>query len=75
MKKVREFRQRAKECRQAAAKASTPDVKAHYQNLAQVWDKLAQERLTFFVEHPDADNKGEAAPAAIRNWPQVPKAP
>jgi hypothetical protein len=61
LKKVREYRQRACECRNMGAKASTPDLKEHYIHLAQTWDKLAAERLTFFVEHPDADGDEEAA--------------
>ena len=52
MDKVREFRQRARECR-IAAHRTRPDLKVHYENLAAIWDKLAEERLTFFVEDPD----------------------
>jgi hypothetical protein len=61
MEKVRQLRRRAKECREQAAKAPTPDLKAHYEELASVWDKLAEERLTFFVQHPDADIHNEVA--------------
>jgi hypothetical protein len=60
MKKVREFRRRAKECRTLASKA-TGDVRAHYEQMAETWDKLANERLTFFVEHPEEDTEGEVA--------------
>ena len=59
MQKVREFRKRAKECRESAASATNADLKRHYEELATVWDKLAKERLDFFVEHPDADVHGE----------------
>jgi hypothetical protein len=59
--KVREFRQRAKECRALAGTATGADIKAHYENMAKIWDKLAQERLTFFVEHPEQDTEGELA--------------
>ena len=60
MKKVREYRQRAKECRALAGRAAG-DLKAHYENMANVWDKLAEERLTFFVENPEQDTQGEVA--------------
>jgi hypothetical protein len=63
MKKVREYRQRAQECRELAAK-SAGDLRMHYENMARVWDKLAQERLTFFVENPEQDTDGEVADAA-----------
>jgi hypothetical protein len=56
MKKVREFRWRAKECRQLGARASTSELRAHYEEMAEVWDKLAHERLTFFVDRCEADN-------------------
>jgi hypothetical protein len=61
MHKVRELRQRAFECREMAVKATAPDVKAHYEEMARIWDKLAQERLTFFVIHPEHDTDGELA--------------
>ena len=61
MKKVREYRERAGECRKMEAKASTPDLKEHYENMAAIWDKLAQERLTFFVEQPEGSDAEEAA--------------
>lgn len=64
MEKVRQLRRRATECREQAAKAPTPDLKAHYEELATVWDKLAEERLTFFVEHPEADTENEVAGTA-----------
>jgi hypothetical protein len=57
LRKVQEFRQRARECRVAAAKAPNGELRIHYQNLANVWEKLADERLAFFVEHPAT--KGE----------------
>jgi hypothetical protein len=52
MEKVQEFRQRATECRVSAAKASTTELQGHLQEMAAIWDKLADERLTFFVKHP-----------------------
>ena len=61
MKKVREFRRRARECRELSAKASTPDLRDHFGNMAIVWDKLAQERLSFFVEPREADNDDDTS--------------
>ncbi|MBV8975966.1 MAG: hypothetical protein JO261_02100 [Alphaproteobacteria bacterium] len=54
MKKVREFQGRAEECLAAAASASTVDLKGGYEGLARVWKKLADERLSFFVEEPSS---------------------
>ena len=51
MKKVREFRQRATECRVSAAHASSPEIRSRYEEMARIWEKLADERLDFFVEH------------------------
>jgi len=64
MKKVRHYRQRAKECRHLSSVASTSELKMHFQDMATIWDKLAQERLDFFVEHPESDVHGEAEGAA-----------
>ncbi len=63
MKKVREYRQRAKECRELSAGANV-ELRAHYDEMARVWDKLAEERLTFFVEHPEKEYEEEVAPEA-----------
>ncbi|HEX3944406.1 MAG TPA: hypothetical protein VHW69_09995 [Rhizomicrobium sp.] len=61
MNKVREFRQRARECRISAARAANQELKGHYEQLAGVWEKLADERLAFFVDEPDEKIKGAAA--------------
>jgi len=52
MEKVRQFRRRARECRVLAAKASTPEFQEDFQEMAAIWEKLADERMTFFVQHP-----------------------
>lgn len=49
MKKVQEFRKRANECRDLSVKAPGADMREHYRNLAEMWDRLADERLDFFV--------------------------
>jgi hypothetical protein len=38
-------------------KATTPDLKSHYEQMGEVWDKLAEERLTFFVEPETGDDQ------------------
>jgi hypothetical protein len=58
--KVREFRRRAQECLQLAQKATTPDVRGHYENLARTWDKLADERKHFFIDQPEEEEIGPA---------------
>lgn len=50
MDKVRELRNRARECRVAAARASDHELRGHYEQLADVWEKLADERLAFFID-------------------------
>ena len=45
--KVNEFRLRAAECRNHAAKASTEELREHYLWLAQMWGELAEARATF----------------------------
>jgi hypothetical protein len=49
MEKVLEYQRRAEECRSLASQGSTQEIRAHYEALADVWTKLAEERLTFFV--------------------------
>jgi hypothetical protein len=56
MKKVEEFRRRAAECRDLSAKAASPDLRSHFQSLSSVWDRLAEERMTYFVD-PEAEDK------------------
>jgi hypothetical protein len=53
--KVNEFRLRAAECRNHAAKASTVELREHYLWLAQLWQELAQARATYLRlrEPPD----------------------
>jgi hypothetical protein len=60
MNKVRQFRKRAKECRDSAASAG-PQIRAHYEEMAEVWDKLADQRVTFF-DTEKADNVERSSP-------------
>ena len=49
MDKVREFQKRARECRDLAAATGAKTVRDQYAELAEMWDRLARERLQFFV--------------------------
>jgi hypothetical protein len=57
MKKVEEYRKRAKDCRELSEKGPSAEIQEHYRNLAEMWDKMAEERLTFFVSK-DLDEAG-----------------
>ncbi len=57
MKKVQDFRKRAAECRELSTRASTPEIREHYRNLGEIWDRLAEERLRFFIPK-DMDEAG-----------------
>ena len=57
MDKVKEFRQRAGECRTMAVTAQTGEIREHYLQLAQVWDQLADERIAFFAERGEQQKK------------------
>ena len=49
MKKVNEFRERATNCRELAKTSVSADLQQHYHRLAEMWDRLAEERITFFI--------------------------
>jgi hypothetical protein len=59
LRKVQQLRQRARECRVAANRASTSELRTHYANLAAVWEKLADERVAFFIQQPEPETDGE----------------
>jgi hypothetical protein len=65
MDKVKQFQQRAKECLESAANAY-PEVRGHYEELARIRSKLADERLTFFVE-PQGDNERPDRPQVVED--------
>jgi hypothetical protein len=49
MQKVQEYRKRAKECRDLALKGPTQELRNHYTALSEIWDKLAEERMDYFI--------------------------
>ena len=51
MKKVEEYRHRASDCRNLSQNGPL-ELRAHYVGLADMWERLAEERLTFFVVDP-----------------------
>lgn len=55
MEKVEQYRRRAQDCREAAAKAPFK-LKSHYLGLAATWESLADERLKFFGQTPLAQS-------------------
>ena len=54
MDKVQEFRRRANECRGLAGKSTSAEIRKNYEDLATVWERLAEERLGFFIPAPEA---------------------
>lgn len=54
MEIAQEYLMRAAECRQLSTMGPTPEICEHYRVLAELWDRLAKERVTFFV-HKDKD--------------------
>jgi hypothetical protein len=48
MDKVREYRHRAQECREQAASSTTDEVRQIYNELADMWIRIAEKRLRFF---------------------------
>ncbi len=49
MDKVQEFRHHASQCRALASRALSAEIRSRYLQLARVWERLADERLTFLV--------------------------
>ncbi|HEX5243570.1 MAG TPA: hypothetical protein VFW23_09955 [Tepidisphaeraceae bacterium] len=66
MERVREYLQQARECREAAAKAVSADVRSHYLSMAETWRTLAKQRAAqLHLEHlfaelatPEGDPRG-----------------
>ncbi len=50
MQKVEEYEQHAAECRQMAAGMTDPRLKKQLEDMAEVWDRLANERRQGIVE-------------------------
>jgi hypothetical protein len=44
MERLRDYQQQAKECREAAARATSPEMRDHYLRIAETWEILAKQR-------------------------------
>jgi hypothetical protein len=56
MQKVLEYEQHAAECRQMAAQMKNPNLKKRLEDMAEVWDRLANDRRKGIIENEP--NKG-----------------
>lgn len=59
MKKASEYRQHAEECRQLAAGMPSADQRGLMLQMAEHWDKLAEDRLELISKHPELAHEGE----------------
>jgi hypothetical protein len=50
MQKVKEYEQHAADCRRMAAEMTNPKLKKQLEDMADMWDKLANERRQGVVE-------------------------
>lgn len=64
MKKVEEYRARATECTDMANRVTNPEIREHYRRLADTWNRLAEERLTFLVRNDEATEAKEPSECA-----------
>jgi hypothetical protein len=51
MQQVLEYEQHAAECRQMAAQTKNPRYKKQLENMAEVWERLANERRQGIIEN------------------------
>ena len=51
MQKVSEYEQKAAECRQKATQTINLQLKKQLEEMAEVWDRLARERLQGVIEN------------------------
>lgn len=49
MDRTQDYRRRAADCREMANTAPNQAIRDNYEELAAMWDKMAEERLKFFV--------------------------
>ena len=59
MKKASEYRQHARECRDLAAAMDSAEQRALMLQMAEHWDKLAQDRIELITRHPELAHEGE----------------
>jgi hypothetical protein len=51
MQKLSAYEKNAAECRHAAAQMKDPQQKKHFEDMAEVWERLARERRRGIVEN------------------------
>jgi hypothetical protein len=59
MKKASEYRQHAKECRALAASMESEDQREQLLQMADHWEKLADDRARLVGRHPDLTGQAE----------------
>jgi len=59
MKKASEYRLHAKECRELAAHMESDEQRALMLQMAEHWDKLANDRVEMIGRHPELAHDGE----------------
>jgi hypothetical protein len=67
VQKVEEYRRRATECHQLARNAKTPEIRTVYEELAQVWAKMAGERLELILPQHLRGNSAKDSDRPKRN--------
>jgi hypothetical protein len=59
VKKASEYREHARECRALAGAMESSDQRALMLQMAEHWDKLANDRIALIERHPDLAHEGE----------------
>jgi hypothetical protein len=66
MKKASESRDHAQECRALASQMESPEQRDQMLQMAEHWDRLAEDRMALIRKHPDLAMPGEHDEA--RTW-------
>lgn len=59
MKKASEYRLHAKECRELASQMESAEQRSMMLQMADHWEKLAEDRLALIEKHPELAHVGE----------------
>ena len=59
MKKASEYREHARECRALASHMESPEQREAMLQMANHWDKLADDRAALIHKHPELARDGE----------------
>jgi hypothetical protein len=66
MKKASEYREHARECRALAAQMLAEEQRQQLLQMADHWEKLAEDRMTLIGKHPELAIEGEQE--EVRTW-------